>query len=530
MCCAGACYPGVTCCSSSDCGSLACLNGKCSSCTGSADCGGQQCCPDSNGVGRCQAFCSVGQTWSNTTTFNLGTYNGTATGDGGSVPPCPVGALCWAGSTAILDVPYIWIPASGEGTVYRYDTNTMARAGPFNTGVNANWPATPGTAPGASPSRTSVNPFDATLWIANRGDPAPSGGVAHLEYNGRMICYGGVPGGPRAVAIDAAGDVWVGSYTTRVMYKFSGTEVDPSSDPPACKLLLTIPIPGYPYGAAVDNQNHVWVQGSGNIIEIDASTAQILRTFAISAYGITVDKDYVWLTSCPQGCCSGTTCRLKKSNGQLTTYPLTSMSGISSTKNYVYTGDYGGGTYGRIDKNTGNVSSFSLPAPAGWTISAAVDSAGRVWAVDYGGPITRIDTNGTQTTVIGSTSGQYVYTDITGQQSINAGLNPGLWNIIYDTQYRYPRWQKINLTAITPPGTGVSVRVRTADTAAGLPSAVGKNMPGGWTDFLSTFPAILTGLNPAVPSKRFLELQIKLTTSSDQTTPVVSSISADWAP
>lgn len=544
-CCGGACYPGVQCCSTSDCtGSRACIQGTCTSCTHDADCGGLMCCTDSTGAGRCQPLCQVTQKFSNKATFDVGVLDGggvTTNGQPGFTPPCPSGALCWAGDTVTVSVPYIWIPATGEGGVFRYNTNTGARTPqtgpPFYTGVNPNWPTTPGVAPGYSPSRTSVNGFDATLWVANRGGAAPEGGVAHLDYDGRMICYGSAPWGPRAVAIDAAGDAWVGSYGTGTLYKFSGTELDPQpSNPRTCKLLLTLQIGGNPYGAATDNKNHVWVQDSGKIVEIDANTATVVHEYSQGAYGITVDKDYVWLTYC-----NGGSCRLNKSTGAVVTYPIPSISGIASTKDYVYTGSWAGVytpagpvNFGRIRKSDGAVSTVNVPAGVGWTISVAVDSADRIWAIDYYGPITRVNTDGSQSVFAGSPSGQYVYTDITGQQSINAGLTPGMWATKYDSQYRTPHWQKLFLTASTPTGTTVAVRVR-ASASKDDPNPD----PNAWTPWYVTPPAAnfpidlataKTMSNQPLPSLQYLEIAVRLTTSSDTTTPVVTSLSATWSP
>lgn len=534
-CCRGACYTNRQCCTSADCtGSLACDgSGRCVACATDADCTGGKCCADGSGVGRCAPYCAISTTWSNGATWGTGTFNGTTAGGSALNPACVPGTLCWNGSVVQIQVPYLWIPATGEGGVYRYNTNTGARAGPFRTGVSPDWPTVGGVYPGDSPSRTSVNPFDGTVWIANRGYSSPgyagpASGAAHLDYDGRMLCYAPVPGIARAMTLDAAGDAWVGSYLNQLMYKYSGTEFEPGgANPKRCKLLAVVGVPGSnPYGAATDNRGDIWIQdcpGCQSVSAVSSTTNTYLGRWSSGCgqYGITVDRDYVWL-----GCYySGGVGRLLKGGNptRIVSTAFVPTGGnprglASSPDGYVYAG-LANNQVAKIHRNS--LATTIINVPTSHSITAAVDGSNRVWAVDYYGPVVRIGTNGQQTVFPGSPNGQYVYTDVTGQQTINAGLAPGLWNVVYDSMYPTPRWLRLVLAAQTPAGTTVQARVRSASTASGLPSAA-------WSVWFSTFPTNLTGAG--VPSRRYLEIQVKLTTTSDQVTPVVTSLSADWSP
>ncbi len=508
------------------------MQGACSSCTADSQCGALSCCDDDGAgplPGRCKAFCSITQTYSNLATFNQGTYNGTVAA-GSTLNPACAGALCWAGENVVISVPYLWVPNTGDGKLYRYNVNTGAMVGGFNAGVVSGWPVDTGTAPGANISRTSVNPFDATVWVADRDGPG-GGGLAHLDYEGRMLCYVRVSGGPRAVATDAQGNAWVGSYSPGVLYKYSGSEFEPgNANPKQCKLMgAPISLPGNPYGAAADNNNWIWVQaGASNIIAINANTGALEKHYnaGCAPYGITVDQDYVWM-----GCYgSSNVSRLRKSDGHVDLAATgANPRGIAtSADGFVYAGGNNNQVF-KINRNTMAFSTITVPLSA--AITVAVDSSNRVWAVDYYGPVVRIDTNGSQTTFGSGGKAQYVYTDLTGQQTVNAGLTPGLWNVVNDANYATPHWTRLNLTTIKPAGTTVSARVRVASSQPALATTPWWNglLPAGQYRLETTGQIRLDDI-AGLPAARFIEVEVKLTTTSDTVTPVVQSVSASWAP
>ena len=170
-------------------------------------------------------------------------------------------------------------------------------------------------------------------------------------------------------------------------------------------------------------------------------------------------------------------------------------------------------------------------------ISVAVDSVGRLWAIDYFGPVTRLSPGGALHS-FGPTTGtnQYVYTDLTGQQTVNAGLTPGLWRVVNDSGFAGARWLRLNLRTILPMGTSVSARVKVAASVAALSNEPfwwnGRVFPGGTADAYRPVDASgvirLDAVN--LPPGRVIQVELMLTTASDTVTPVVQSLSATWAP
>jgi streptogramin lyase len=485
-------------------------------------------------------------------TFNEGQFEGTVVTGSARNPACVPGALCWAGEAIIIRTPFLWVPATLEGQVRRYNVDTGAMAGPFDVGVNANWPSVDGTAPGSSPSRTAVNPFDSTVWVADREGRM---GVAHLDFDGKMLCYGDVGGVPRAVATDAQGNAWVGSNSGQYFVKFSGSEYAPPENgrtptPPRCKELLRVNVAGKPYGAASDNRNWIWIASRAGLIQaIDANTGSIVKSFDVSGsgcgpYGITADKDFVWI-ACYEG---DRLARLNKDTGAVDVVSLGSTcSGpmswcgprglAASTDGYVYVATDSSIDVARVDKANLAVARVQFPSVGHLDIiSVAVDSAGRLWAIDYFGPVTRLSPGGALHS-FGPTTGtrQYVYTDLTGQQTINAGLTPGLWRVVHDSGFAGARWLRLNLRTILPMGTSVSARVKVAASVAALSNESwwnGRVFPGGTADAYRPVDASgvirLDDIN--LPPGRVIQVELKLTTASDTVTPVVQSLSATWAP
>jgi len=479
-------------------------------------------------------------------TFDEGTYLGTTAAGSNLSPGCAEGQLCWNGSAVPLSTPYIWVPWTGVGGVLRYNTDTGAEAGPFPIGVVPNWPSSAGAAYGFSPSRTSVNAFDQTVWVADRGFSADysavyRSSVAHLDSNGHMLCFADVPGVARALATDALGNAWVGSFYNGYMVQFSGTEFEPgSASPPRCKTLRYVPVQGTPYGAAADNNNSIWVQGWSYITAIDANTGTIAAVYGpgCAPYGITVDRDYVWL-----GCyASEGISRITKATGAVNfVYTGGNPRGIASSRDgYVYAADNANHII-RMNRVTMAFSRITIPTlwQAQMIQGVAVDNADRVWAIDYYGLLTRMNGDGSNQVTFGSPGRSfYTYTDLTGQQTINAGLTPGLWTVVYDSNYiatRKARWMRLTLDVTKPSNSTISARVKVANTVAGLSSVPwwnGQAVPG--VTRAEEFRLENNGLIPlddiALPRGRYIQIQVKLTTTRDSVTPVVRSLSVTWSP
>lgn len=524
-CCRGGCYAGIGCCSDADCLSgERCTDGQCKGCSTDESCGALSCCKDCSGVGRCLAACEVTQFWSDRGTFDQGTHEGTAADGTASTlnTACVAGTLCRTLQPYAPVTPLVWVAASSQGAVYKYDTVSGARSGPYVTGVVSNWPAGAGTAAGASPAGTAVNVYDQTLWVANRGGAgraSPSSGVAHLGFDGAMRCYAGVPGGASSVAIDGRGDVWVGALGRQLLTKFSGTDLEPgAASPPACKKLAALSMPMSPAVAATDEKNQMWVVGTdGRIVSIDPTAVLITRIFDANCAvaGLAVDRTSLWVSCYSLGGVN----RVDRTSGAPT---FISTGGTprglvaGATDVYVSKGD---GSLARINKTSLAVVPVPITATSA-NVMAAADSTGRVWAVDSNGPVSALQVNQAQTSYAGA-SGQTPEGDITGQQFVNVGLAPARWNAIYDSNYPTPRWISLALAANTPVGATVTARVRVAPSQTELGQA-------SWSAWQASIPVDLVHLN--LPSKRFLEMELRFAVSGPGKTAQVGEVVARWAP
>ncbi len=523
-CCRGACYQGLECCGDADCEQgERCVNGTCKGCQRDSDCGALRCCKDCSGTGRCLAFCELEYPFGSSSTgggFSLGTGLGTSTDGTSQVMngACVAGSLCRASAAASPPTPYVWVVATGEGRISRYDTRTGVRSAAWPTGVVAGWPGASGEAPGDAPSATAVNVYDDTVWTANRGTGRGQSGLAHLGFDGVMQCYAPVPGGASGVTLDSRGDAWVGALNGNVLYKFSGSEVSRTTTPATCKLLATLPVPLRPVALTTDEVNRVWAVGTdGRIVVVDTSGVLVTRVFDAncSAGGLAVDASSLWV-SCVA---PGVVVRVARATGQRTSVTVGGTPGglVSAADGFVYVGT-GGGVLVKVDKRMLSVSTVALSG-ASQTALAAIDSQGQVWAIDATGPVSVVRASGATELFAGSTLGQAPNGDVTGQQFVNVGLAPARWTAVYDAGHPSPRWLSLRLSASTPAGTGVRVRVRSAGSQVTLAAA-------SWSDWMTLFPSSLA----SVPQRRFLEIDAALTITRAGTTPQVGLLAPLWAP
>ena len=104
---------------------------------------------------------------------------------------------------------------------------------------------------------------------------------------------------------------------------------------------------------------------------------------------------------------------------------------------------------------------------------AAVDAAGKVWVTNYDSDnAMRINpaTNQVDLTVyLGAGAQPYNYSDMTG--AVVLGSPPqGKWIVVHDSGQASTRWGRISWHGSEPAGTSLRVRVRSAETPAGLGS------------------------------------------------------------
>ena len=494
-------------------------------------------CPLSECV--CSSDCTLNWTETSGDDWQGGDFNGTSTVPGAD----GLAEECYDTESVCLDATKselkdIWIANSADHEVVRINTDT----GEVEMET---------TSYGQNPSRTALVVADGSVWVANRGwdcvNDANCSNVVHLDNDGNLICRGDATGMIRALALDTNGDVWAGAWTDRKFYKFSGSEVDDTQDPPRCVLEVELPVAGCPYGAAVDSQGMLWLANNcawannfdpavESIQAIDTHSNTVLPpkvaptalTGCFSTYGLTVDSlGRVLIGAYP---CDA----IFRHTPSTDSWEKLSLNGrarglVVAQDGYIYQAishNSNGSCTGRMARvapDMNSVSYIELPGMCD-TVGAAIDRNGWVWTAGRStNNCARIDANNWDDNPqidVFPTNGNdpYTYSDMTGFQHLLFTNPEGTWNQTYDGGAATVFWQFAEWTGIEANGvTDILVRARSAATEEGLAQA-------GWTAYITDSPANLEGL----PNLRWLELEVKLTSSDPIQSPILHSIYAHW--
>ncbi|MEM4244714.1 MAG: hypothetical protein QXR60_00720 [Candidatus Nanoarchaeia archaeon] len=273
---------------------------------------------------------------------------------------------------------YLWVANSAESSVSKVDTNSAKEVARYKTG--------PGSGGTESPSRTAVDK-DGNVWVGNRGgsmavvkiaankasciDKNGNGKIdtSNDDNNNGVIDAGEILPwgsdecvllsinhwpeiplnsltqiGPRALAIDSNGYVWVGTWSNYKYYK-----LDPvNGDKLAEGSLLT-----GAYGMAA-GQGVIWINEVGTgITSVDINTNQIKQRFGNTIFGCSVNSHCFYV--------------------------------IAADKyNNVWVANWELGLLQKLESSTGIVTNFSLPG-AGVTASVrgvTIASNGMVWVTN----------------------------------------------------------------------------------------------------------------------------------------------------
>ena len=339
---------------------------------------------------------------------------------------------------------YIWIANSGESTVSKINTQTMAEEGRYLTRSDS----------AGSPSRTSVN-LNGNMAVANRNggitafwanpdncDPMANGvpGLQTSMNGGEVLPWGEDDCLRWSTAINATSNrpaawapgEWSDSECRYVNNKF-WTAARGGDDAGTRVMLLdgetgvieqTIPIPEFTsitYGGAVDGDGNFWGHQSGGsqlfFVDRDTFTYQIYAGPGDS-YGIAVDDNGLpW------------TCYL----GVHRLNPATGVWDHNNSINSSYGGcmSDGNGTMWLshdpllgIDINTMQlVQSIDIPQDIH---GVSIDFDGNVWGVPIAGSVAyRIDPVTQTIDTFTGLVGAYTYSDMTGFALANAGTPSG---------------------------------------------------------------------------------------------------------
>ena len=435
-------------------------------------------------------------------------------------------------------LPFIWVANSGESTVSKIDTDTGNELGRYRTG--------PLTGFGENPSRTTVD-TNGDLWVGNRdSDTAVKIALHPTDRNGDGIISTSVdsngngiidPGevlswgddeavllridpvdtGPRALAVDAYNNVWIGGYGSNMGYYNGQTGV----------LLKTIFTGLYNYGALVDGNGTLWISARADgLIRIDnpnagtsvnptgTHTITVIPTGDGWVYGISIDSaGYIYTSGWSYN-------RLRKCD--------------PSTSSWVYSVGITGGNLGRgvtvgldgdiwmahsgsnaVTRHDDSNGDLKATVSVGVTpTGVATDTAGKIWVTNYGSnDVMRIDpaTNTVDFTQSNHPN-PYNYSDMTGIISQNITTKTGIWTVDFDSETSGTPWGAISWSSSEPTGTSVTVRAR---------SSANKVDWSGWET------ATIGGMLSSTPDGRYLQIETTLRLGSGDVSPVLFDLTVD---
>ncbi len=425
-----------------------------------------------------------------------------------------------------IRTPFIYIAVTGKNQVAKLSTATGEKLWQVNSF-------------GTYPSRTAVA-LDYSVWVSNRGfdgtsDPSRSNAV-HLDKDGSLLCRVDAVGIARGVALDGDGNAWIGSYNSGTLYKVSGTEVNATDCrvAPCCKVLGTLSTGVNIYGLAVDGQGYVWTASSPETVKVNTRTMQVeARVRHESHYGIAIDKDNsVWF-----GGWSGPGPRhtihkiYRDASGQYRTM-YTGVANVTAVavdgQGNIWGSSYGTDEVVKLDPSTGQVLCRASTPNGSNPHGIGIDEDGKVWVpMRTGGYVNRFDANCQLEASFPVDAGTelYTYSDMTGAQLRYFTIREGHW-VQYIDAGCSTYWADVTWNGQIPENTTVSVSFVGADTMEELMSGQASGEICG--PFTAQNFSLLTCAQ--LNLKRYLMVDVRLTTSTDNLRPIFSGIRIDHCP
>jgi len=345
---------------------------------------------------------------------------------------------------------------------------------------------------------------------------------------------------PRALAIgiappdDVIGDVWVGLYNAaracRLNPRTGGTI--------ACLDLSSAGRPFRPYGASADEAGRIWLADRTNsrdlLGHIDASSTWRMASplpggQPIGTYGVTVDgRGHVFVANSDS---EPNLLRYDIATDTWEQYTIPgggSPRGVAADETSLWVGlshniaGFGGGWSSRIVQydlaTMGFVATHTMPTGLG-PVGVGVSFDGSVWAICQGSNSAARLEPATGTWIehaVGLTP--YTYSDFIGF-GLNTFAEPrGRYRFIEEgCPGERNQWLGARFRAETPPGTRVEIWVRSADSIAALELET-------WIGPFAMSPANLTAAPGPVPERRYLQVEIRLSTDDRRSAPRVFSV------
>jgi hypothetical protein len=435
---------------------------------------------------------------------------------------------------------FIWVAASGRGTIIKIDTATGIILGEYLSSPDGRF---------RNPSRTTVD-GNGNVWTANRdefidnagsavkiglkengqcvdrngnglidtstglGDIRPWSNAGGADDNGGVstaedeciLVYQRLPNAPNArhVSVDINNDVWVAGYPffPTIFYKLdgnSGAILDSFSS-------AAIGCGGY--GGLIDANNVLWSAGisQNNLLRYELSAGSGSCISIPSSYGIGLDTNgFIWNATWTNNVIA----KIDSSGVVAGFFPTggTCSRGVVVTlaDNDVWVANSCSNTVTRLSNN----GVLKATIPVGFTpTGVAVDAVGKVWVTDYDShDVRRIDpsTNSVDLTVsLGSGAFPYNYSDMTGSTLI-APPNTGTWTVVHDSGIPNAPWGVVTWTADTPGNS--SIQVFAASSTDGI-------------TFSPEVP-VTKGIDLNVPDGQYLQVRVTFTRATSGESPIL---------
>jgi streptogramin lyase len=458
------------------------------------------------------------RTYSTTADFNQGVYAGTNSTDVADQLQLSEGGSAF---------DFAWVANSGDSLLIKVDTRTgKAVAGyltgpPRTEGALTDSDFSCGFGGNVSPSRTAVD-ADGNCWVANRTfggqgtislilaeggvDRDGSGvietsrdvdgdGIINPDVPGEVLPWGtdervvrhyqvgNVNGLPRALAIGANGNIFVGLFNERRVLEFAPSVNAPPPAGAAPAPLRSWDVPNSPYGFAFAPDGRLYMATlSSPIVELDLESGET-RVFPTgnTCYGIGADANgIVWgaLLSSP-----ASVARLDPAgDGTLTNHAATagtdngrSVAVDQDGNIWLGCSNFGAGSAGSASKFApdgtflGNFSSDGQVA-----LGVGIAANGNVLVVNQDSlTVAELDRNTgdliqLMTTGTGPSPCLYTYSDFTGSGRGATTERTGRWIVVHDSGEAGTEWGRLSWNANVPQGTSIVVEARTADSRNAL--------------------------------------------------------------
>lgn len=393
--------------------------------------------------------------------------------------------------------PYLWVPNSAENTITLIDTTDMSTIGTYplidDDGETC-----------SNPSRTTVD-FNWDVWVGCRGeesycnrgecpnemDPEKvDNKVMKVSFrDGHVMLSVHVGNGPRALALDANNNLWVGCSVDDTVWEIDA-ETGACLRGEGCAQ-PAIAVPDFPYGSVVDqkgvlwtNHNEIPTESPCEVSRIDTTSGQVLgvygpyiRNGCDDLYGITVDQlGDVWLG----GFHCDDVVKISGQSGFEGSLIGTYLVGGEDTRGVAV--DLDGNLWAAssstntVTKLNGATGALLNTVQVGTSpIGVAVDSYGHVWVVNQGAnSVTKINGIDMTTQEIDVGRGPYTYSDMLGLSLRTITLRNqsiATWRAQIDSGSSTSHFTELRWSVDVPPSTEFSVRYRCAKNQQGLDTA-----------------------------------------------------------